>query len=385
MEIQDILLFEEQLSEEELIIHKSAKDYCQNQLLPRIIDANRNEKFDKSIYKELGELGFLGAPIKGYGCAGVNYVSYGLIAREIERVDSSYRSAFSVQTSLSMHAIYEFGSDEQKDFYLPDMAKGDKLGCFGLTEADAGSDPGSMKTKATEKDGGYVLNGSKNWITNSPIADVLVIWAKDEQGILRGFIVDRDSKGLSTPTIEGKFALRASITGQIFLDNVFVPKEKMLPEVQSFKGPFSCLNMARYGIAWGAMGAAEFCWNAALEYSMERVQFGKPLAAKQLIQNKLADMQTEITLGMQSVLRLGRLIDEGKMEPHMISLLKRNNCQKALEIARKSRDIHGGNGISDEYHVIRHCMNLEAVNTYEGTYDVHGLILGKQQTNLDAF
>jgi len=385
MEIQDILLFEEQLSEEELIIHKSAKDYCQNQLLPRIIDANRNEKFDRSIYKELGELGFLGAPIKGYGCAGVNYVSYGLIAREIERVDSSYRSAFSVQTSLSMHAIYEFGSDEQKDFYLPDMAKGEKLGCFGLTEADAGSDPGSMKTKAVEKDGGYVLNGSKNWITNSPIADVLVIWAKDEQGILRGFIVDRDSKGLSTPTIEGKFALRASITGQIFLDNVFVPKEKILPEVQSFKGPFSCLNMARYGIAWGAMGAAEFCWNAALKYSMERVQFGKPLAAKQLIQNKLADMQTEITLGMQSVLRLGRLIDEGKMEPHMISLLKRNNCQKALEIARKSRDIHGGNGISDEYHVIRHCMNLEAVNTYEGTYDVHGLILGKQQTNLDAF
>ena len=362
MEIQDILLFEEQLSEEELIIHKSAKDYCQNQLLPRIIDANRNEKFDKSIYKELGELGFLGAPIKGYGCAGVNYVSYGLIAREIERVDSSYRSAFSVQTSLSMHAIYEFGSDEQKDFYLPDMAKGDKLGCFGLTEADAGSDPGSMKTKATEKDGGYVLNGSKNWITNSPIADVLVIWAKDEQGILRGFIVDRDSKGVSTPTIEGKFALRASVTGQIFLDNVFVPKEKMLPEVQSFKGPFSCLNMARYGIAWGAMGAAEFCWNAALEYSMERVQFGKPLAAKQLIQNKLADMQTEITLGMQSVLRLGRLIDDGKMEPHMISMLKRNNCQKALEIARKSRDIHGGNGISDEYHVIRHCMNLEAVS-----------------------
>ena len=385
MQIQDILLFEEQLSEEELIIHKSAKDYCQNQLLPRIIDANRNETFDKSIYKELGELGFLGAPIKGYGCAGVNYVSYGLIAREIERVDSSYRSAFSVQTSLAMHAIYKFGSDEQKDFYLPDMAKGKKLGCFGLTEADAGSDPAAMKTKAVEKDGGYVLNGSKNWITNSPIADVLVIWAKDEQGILRGFIVDRDLKGLSTPTIEGKFALRASVTGQIFLDNVFVSKDKVLPKVQSFKGPFSCLNMARYGIAWGSMGAAEFCWNAALEYSMEREQFGKPLAAKQLIQSKLADMQTEITLGMQSVLRLGRLIDEGKMEPHMISLLKRNNCQKALDIARQSRDIHGGNGISDEYHVIRHCMNLEAVNTYEGTYDVHGLILGKQQTNIDAF
>ena len=385
MQIQDILLFEEQLSEEELIIHKSAKDYCQNQLLPRIIDANRNETFDKSIYKELGELGFLGAPIKGYGCAGVNYVSYGLIAREIERVDSSYRSAFSVQTSLAMHAIYEFGSDEQKDFYLPDMAKGKKLGCFGLTEADAGSDPAAMKTKAVEKDGGYLLNGSKNWITNSPIADVLVIWAKDEQDILRGFIVDRDLKGLSTPTIEGKFALRASVTGQIFLDNVFVSKDKVLPKVQSFKGPFSCLNMARYGIAWGSMGAAEFCWNAALEYSMEREQFGKPLAAKQLIQSKLADMQTEITLGTQSVLRLGRLIDEGKMEPHMISLLKRNNCQKALDIARQSRDIHGGNGISDEYHVIRHCMNLEAVNTYEGTYDVHGLILGKQQTNIDAF
>ncbi|MAR95264.1 MAG: acyl-CoA dehydrogenase [Gammaproteobacteria bacterium] len=385
MQIQDILLFEEQLSEEELIIHKSAKDYCQNQLLPRIVDANRNEKFDCSIYKELGELGFLGAPIKGYGCAGVNYVSYGLIAREIERVDSSYRSAFSVQTSLAMHAIYEFGSDEQKDFYLPDMAKGEKLGCFGLTEADAGSDPAAMKTKAIEKDGGFILNGSKNWITNSPIADMLVIWAKDEQGILRGFIVDRDTKGLSTPTIEGKFALRASVTGQIFLDNVFVPKDKILPKVQSFKGPFSCLNMARYGIAWGSMGAAEFCWNAALKYSMEREQFGKPLASKQLIQNKLADMQTEITLGMQSVLRLGRLIDEGKMQPHMISLLKRNNCQKALDVARQSRDIHGGNGISDEYHVIRHCMNLEAVNTYEGTYDIHGLILGKQQTNIDAF
>ena len=381
----DLLLFEEQLSDEELIIQKSAREYCQSELMPRILEANRNELFDKSIYQEMGSLGFLGAPIKGYGCAGVNYVSYGLIAREIERIDSSYRSAFSVQTSLAMHAIYEFGSDEQKDFYLPDMAKGKKLGCFGLTEADAGSDPAAMKTKAVEKDGGYVLNGSKNWITNSPIADVLVIWAKDEQGILRGFIVDRDLKGLSTPTIEGKFALRASVTGQIFLDNVFVSKDKVLPKVQSFKGPFSCLNMARYGIAWGSMGAAEFCWNAALEYSMEREQFGKPLAAKQLIQSKLADMQTEITLGMQSVLRLGRLIDEGKMEPHMISLLKRNNCQKALDIARQSRDIHGGNGISDEYHVIRHCMNLEAVNTYEGTYDVHGLILGKQQTNIDAF
>ena len=385
MKIQDILLFDDQLTDEELIIQKSARDYCQKELLPRIIDANRNEIFDKGIYKEMAEMGFLGAPINGYGCAGTNYVSYGLIAREIERVDSSYRSAYSVQTSLAMHAIYHFGSDEQKDFYLPQMAKGDLIGCFGLTESDAGSDPASMKTNAKEKDGGYVLNGSKTWITNSPIADVLVIWAKDEQGVLRGFIVDRDSKGLTTPEIEGKFALRASVTGQIFLEDVFVSKDKILPEVQSFRGPFSCLNMARYGIAWGAMGAAEFCWNAALEYSLEREQFGKPLASKQLVQKKLADMQTEITLGLQSVLRLGRLIDEDKMKPEMISLLKRNNCQKALDIARSSRDIHGGNGISDEYHVIRHCMNLEAVNTYEGTYDIHGLILGKSQTSFEAF
>ena len=381
----DILLFDDQLSEQELIIKSSAKDYCQSELMPRILEANRKEVFDKSVYKEMGKLGFLGAPIKGYGCAGTNYVSYGLIAREIERVDSSYRSAFSVQTSLAMHAIYKFGSEEQKDFYLPQMAEGSLIGCFGLTESDAGSDPASMKTNAIEKDDGYILNGSKTWITNAPIADLLIIWAKDEQGVLRGFIVDRDTKGLTTPEIEGKFALRASVTGQIFLDNVFVPKEKILPDVQSFRGPFSCLNMARYGIAWGAMGAAEFCWNAALEYSLEREQFGKPLASKQLVQNKLADMQTEITLGLQSVLRLGRLIDDGKMKPEMISLLKRNNCQKGLEIARISRDIHGGNGISDEYHVIRHCMNLEAVNTYEGTYDIHGLILGKSQTSMEAF
>ena len=385
MKTQDILLFDEQLTDEESIIQKSARDYCQKELLPRITDANRNEIFDRAIYKEMASMGFLGAPIQGYGCAGTNYVSYGLIAREIEMVDSSYRSAFSVQTSLAMHAIYKFGSDEQKEHYLPQMAKGDLIGCFGLTESDAGSDPASMKTNAKEKDDGYILNGSKTWITNSPIADVMVIWAKDEQGVLRGFIVERDSEGLSTPTIDGKFALRASVTGQIFLDNVFVPKDKILPEVQSFRGPFSCLNMARYGIAWGAMGAAEFCWNAALEYSLDREQFGKPLASKQLIQKKLADMQTEITLGLQSVLRLGRLIDEGKMKPEMISLLKRNNCQKALDIARSSRDIHGGNGISDEYHVIRHCMNLEAVNTYEGTYDIHGLILGKSQTSIEAF
>jgi glutaryl-CoA dehydrogenase len=385
MKIQDILHFDDQLSEDELLIKNSAYDYCQQELMPRILDANRNEIFDKSIYKEMGQMGFLGAPIHGYGCAGSNYVSYGLIAREIERVDSSYRSAYSVQTSLAMHAIYQFGSDEQKDFYLPQMATGGLIGCFGLTEPDAGSDPGSMKTNAVEKDGGYILNGSKTWITNSPIADVLIIWAKDEQGVLRGFILDRDLKGLTTPVIKGKFSLRASTTGQIYMDNVFVEKDKILPNVQSFKGPFSCLNMARYGIAWGAIGAAEFCWNAALEYSSERKQFGESLVSKQLVQKKLADMQTEITLGLQSVLRLGRLIDADKMKPEMISLLKRNNCDKALEIARVSRDIHGGNGISDEYHVIRHCLNLEAVKTYEGTDDIHALIIGNAQTGMAAF
>ena len=385
MKITDTLLFNQQLTDEEVIVQKSAMDYCQKELQPRIIDANRNEAFDKGIYKEMAEMGFLGAPINGYGCAGVNYVSYGLIAREIEKVDSSYRSAYSVQTSLAMHAIYKFGSEEQKDFYLPQMANGELIGCFGLTESDAGSDPSSMKTNSVEKDNCYVLNGSKTWITNSPIADVLIIWAKDEQGVLRGFIVDRDAKGLTTPTIEGKFALRASVTGQIFLDNVEVSKDKILPNVQSFRGPFSCLNMARYGIAWGSMGAAEFCWNAALEYSLEREQFGQPLASKQLIQKKLADMETEISIGLQAVLRVGRLIDQNEMKPEMISMVKRNNCQKALDIARDSRDIHGGNGISDEYHVIRHCMNLEAVNTYEGTSDIHGLILGKNQTNISAF
>jgi len=385
MNIPDILLFDSQLSQEEISIQKSARDYCQSELMPRILDANRNEIFDRDIYKEMGSIGFLGAPIDGYGCAGVSYVSYGLIAREIERVDSSYRSAFSVQTSLAMHAIYKFGSEDQKNFYLPEMAKGNLIGCFGLTEPDAGSDPGSMKTVSKKVDGGYILNGSKTWITNSPIADVLIIWAKDEQGILRGFIVDRGVKGLDTPVINGKFSLRASVTGQIFLEDVFVADDKILPDVQSFKGPFSCLNMARYGIAWGALGAAEFCWQASLIYSMERIQFGKPLAAKQLVQKKLADMQTDITLGLQTVLRVGRLIDENKMQPEMISLVKRNNCQKGLDIARVARDIHGGNGISDEYHVIRHCMNLEAVNTYEGTSDIHGLILGKAQTNLESF
>jgi|TARA_B110000971_G_scaffold124452_1_gene127374 glutaryl-CoA dehydrogenase len=385
MSIPDILNFDNQLSEEEISIQNSARDYCQSQLMPRILLDNRNEIFDRSIYQEMGSLGFLGAPIEGYGCAGVNYVSYGLIAREIERVDSSYRSAFSVQTSLAMHAIYKFGSEDQKNYYLPSMAKGDLIGCFGLTESDAGSDPGSMKTNAKKTDGGYILNGSKSWITNAPIADVLIIWCKDDQGILRGFIVEKGIKGLSTVIIEGKFSLRASVTGQIFLDDVFVSDDNVLPEVQSFNGPFSCLNMARYGIAWGSLGSAEFCWDASLDYSLNREQFGKPLAANQIIQNKLADMQTEITLGLQSVLRVGRLIDEGMMRPEMISLVKRNNCQKALNIARSARDIHGGNGISDEYHVIRHCMNLEAVNTYEGTETIHALILGKEQTGYSAF
>ena len=385
MSIPDILNFDNQLSEEEISIQNSARDYCQSQLMPRILLDNRNEIFDRSIYQEMGSLGFLGAPIEGYGCAGVNYVSYGLIAREIERVDSSYRSAFSVQTSLAMHAIYKFGSEDQKNYYLPSMAKGDLIGCFGLTESDAGSDPGSMNTNAKKTDGGYILNGSKSWITNAPIADVLIIWCKDDQGILRGFIVEKGIKGLSTVIIEGKFSLRASVTGQIFLDDVFVSDDNVLPEVQSFNGPFSCLNMARYGIAWGSLGSAEFCWDASLDYSLNREQFGKPLAANQIIQNKLADMQTEITLGLQSVLRVGRLIDEGMMRPEMISLVKRNNCQKALNIARSARDIHGGNGISDEYHVIRHCMNLEAVNTYEGTETIHALILGKEQTGYSAF
>ena len=385
MTIKDILLFDDQLTEEELSIKNSARDYCQDKLMPRILEANRNEVFDKEIYQEMGQMGFLGAPIDGYGCAGVNYVSYGLIAREIERVDSSYRSAYSVQTSLAMHAIYKFGSEEQKNHYLPEMAKGNLIGCFGLTEPDAGSDPASMKTNAKKTDEGYLLNGSKTWITNSPIADVLIIWAKDEQGILRGFIVDRDCKGLSTPKLEGKFSLRASTTGQIFMDDVFVSENKMLPKVQSFKGPFSCLNMARYGIAWGALGAAEFCFDASLEYTNEREQFGEPLASKQLIQKKLSNMYTDITLGLHAVLRLGRIIDEEKMKPEMISMLKRNNCQKALEIAREARDIHGGNGISDEYHVIRHVMNLEAVNTYEGTSDIHSLILGQSLTNLSSF
>ena len=384
--LPDLLLFDQQLTEEELAIQKTVRDYCDKSLMPRIQKANRDELFDKEIYRELADLGLLGPHIKGYGCAGVSNVAYGLIAREIERVDSSYRSAFSVQSSLAMYAIYKFGSEEQKEHYLPEMAKGNIIGCFGLTEPDAGSDPAGMKSVAKKVSGGFELTGSKTWITNSPIADLFIIWAKDEQGVLRGFILEREeAKGLETPYLDGKFALRASATGMIFMDQVFVSEDKVLPEVQSFKGPFTCLNSARYGIAWGVMGAAEFCWEKSLEYTLDRNQFNAPLASKQLVQKKLADMQTEISLGMQAALRVGRLIDENNFVPEMISLIKRNNCQKALEIARSARDIHGGNGISDEYHVVRHSMNLEAVNTYEGTSDIHALILGQKQTNISSF
>ena len=382
---EDIFRLEDQLTEEERMIKNNVREYCKKSLMPRILEANRNENFHTEIYKEMGELGILGASIKGYGCAGVCYVSYGLITREIERVDSSYRSAFSVQSSLAMYAIYQFGSEEQKEDLLPQMAAGNLIGCFGLTEPDAGSDPGSMSSNAKKVEGGYKLNGSKTWITNAPVADVFVIWAKDEQGVLRGFIARKDFKGLDTKVLEGKFALRASTTGQIFMSDVFIPEDHVLPLAQSFRGPFSCLNMARYGIAWGAMGAAEFCWHAARQYTLDRTQFGTPLAAKQLVQKKLADMQTEISLGLQAALRVGRLIDEEKMIPEMISLIKRNNCGKALEVARMARDMHGGNGVIDEYHVVRHSMNLEAVNTYEGTHDIHALILGNLQTNIAAF
>ena len=382
---EDILRLDSQLTEEERMIRDNVREYCKKSLMPRILEANRNETFHPEIYKEMGDLGILGASIKGYGCAGVGYVSYGLITREIERIDSSYRSAFSVQSSLAMFAIYKFGSEEQKKDLLPQMAAGDLIGCFGLTEPDAGSDPGSMASNAKKVEGGYKLNGSKTWITNAPVADVFIIWAKDEQGVLRGFIARKDFKGLETKVLQGKFALRASITGQIFMSDVFIPDDHVLPLAQSFRGPFSCLNMARYGIAWGAMGAAEFCWHAARQYTLDRTQFGTPLAAKQLVQKKLADMQTEITLGLQAALRVGRLIDNEEMIPEMISLIKRNNCGKALEVARLARDMHGGNGVIDEYHVVRHSMNLEAVNTYEGTHDIHALILGNLQTNIAAF
>ena len=381
----DPLLLEDQLSEDERLIRDTARQYCQDKLMPRVLEANRHERFDREIMNEMGALGLLGPTIEGYGCSGVNYVCYGLVAREVERVDSGYRSAMSVQSSLVMHPIHAYGTEAQRQKYLPRLATGEIVGCFGLTEPDAGSDPAGMRCRARKADGGYVLKGSKMWITNSPIADVFIVWAKDDAGDIRGFILEKGMKGLSAPKIEGKFSLRASVTGEIVMEDVFVPEENLLPNVKGLKGPFGCLNNARYGIAWGALGAAEFCWHAARTYTLNRKQFGRPLAANQLIQKKLADMQTEITLGLQACLRLGRLKDEGRAAPEMISMLKRNSCGKSLDIARTARDMHGGNGISDEFHVIRHVMNLEAVNTYEGTHDVHALILGRAQTGIQAF
>ncbi|MEX2644197.1 MAG: acyl-CoA dehydrogenase [Acetobacterales bacterium] len=384
---EDPLLLEDQFDAEERMVRDAAHEYCQSKLMPRIIEANRKEIFHREILNEMGEMGFLGSTLDGYGCADANYVCYGLIAREVERVDSSYRSALSVQSSLVMYPIHAFGSDAQKEKYLPKLATGELAGCFGLTEPDHGSDPAGLKTRAKPVDGGWVLSGSKSWISNAPFADIFVVWAKDggDNDAIRGFIIEKGAKGLSAPRIEGKFSLRASTTGQIVMDEVFVPAENVLPDVKGLKGPFSCLNNARYGIIWGALGAAEFCWHAARSYTLDRKQFGRPLAANQLIQKKLADMQTEITLGLQSALRLGRLFDKGQAAPEMISLLKRNSCGKSLDIARMARDMHGGNGIADEYHVIRHVMNLEAVNTYEGTHDIHALILGRAQTGLQAF
>ena len=381
----DPLFLNSQLSEDEKIIQDQAQKFCTNELLPRITKANRNETFDRDVYFLLGENGLLGSTIDGYGCAGTNHVAYGLIAREIEKVDSAYRSLMSVQSSLVMFPINEYGSDDQKSQFLPELAKGKLIGCFGLTEPDFGSDPGGMKTFAKKVDGGYIINGSKSWITNAPVADIMIVWAKTTDENLKGFILTREMDGVLTPKIEGKFSLRASATGQILMQDVFVPNENVLPKVEGYKGPFSCLNKARYGISWGAIGAAEFCWNAAREYTLERKQFNKPLASNQLIQLKLVNMQTEIAIALQSVLRVGRLIDDGAQNPEIISLVKRNSCGKALDIARNARDMLGGNGISDEYHVIRHVMNLEAVNTYEGTHDIHALILGKAQTGLSAF
>lgn len=383
----DILLLNNQLSEDERMIRDLAHDFCQQELMPGILMANRHEKFDPNIMRKFGEVGLLGATINGYECSGVNYVSYGLVAREVERVDSGYRSAMSVQSSLVMHPIYTFGTEAQKQKYLPKLAIGEYIGCFGLTEPDAGSDPAGMKTRAKKVEGGYRLSGSKMWITNSPIADVFVVWAKNEadDNQICGFVLEKGMDGLSAPKIDGKLSLKASITGEIVMDNVFVPEDNMFPEVRGLKGPFSCLNMARYGISWGALGAAEYCWHAARQYGLDRKQFGKPLAQTQLFQTKLANMQTEITLGLQASLRVGQIIDTGNWDPTMISLVKRNNCGKSLDIARWARDMHGGNGIADEFHVIRHMINLETVNTYEGTYDVHGLILGRAQTGLQAF
>lgn len=384
----DPFLLEDQLAEDERLIRDSAHQFCQDRLMTRVLEANRHERFDPEIFREMGELGLLGSTLpEEYGGVDANYVSYGLVAREVERVDSGYRSAMSVQSSLVMYPIFAYGDEAQRQKYLPKLASGEWVGCFCLTEPDHGSDPSSMVTRAKKTDGGYLLSGAKNWITNSPIADVFVVWAKSDVhgGKIRGFILEKDMTGLAAPKIEGKFSLRASITGMIQMDEVFVPEENLLPNVSGLAGPFGCLTRARYGIAWGAMGAAEFCWHAARGYTMDRKQFGRPLAQTQLVQKKLADMQTEIALGLQGALRLGRLMDEHNAPVELVSLMKRNNCGKALDIARTARDMHGGNGVSDEYHVIRHVMNLEAVNTYEGTHDIHALILGRAQTGLQAF
>ena len=382
---QDPFLLNSQLTEEERMIQLSARQYAQKELQPRVREANRNEHTDPNIFREMGELGLLGATIHGYGCSGVSYVSYGLIAREVERVDSGYRSMMSVQSSLVMFPIYDYGSEAQREKYLPKLATGEWIGCFGLTEPDHGSDPSGMLTRAKTVDGGYQLTGNKMWISNSPIADVFVVWGKDDSGTIRGFILEKGMKGLSAPKIEGKLSLRTSITGEIVMDNVFVPEENMLPNVQGLRGPMGCLNNARFGISWGALGAAEACWHAARNYTMDRVQFGRPLAANQLIQKKLVDMQTEISLALQGCLQAGRLKETNQLSPQLISMLKRNSCGKSLEIARVARDMHGGNGISDEYPVMRHMINLETVNTYEGTHDVHALILGRAQTGIASF
>ncbi|MGA0017453.1 MAG: acyl-CoA dehydrogenase [Burkholderiaceae bacterium] len=387
---QDPLLLADALTEDERAVAEAAHAYCQEKLQPRVLMAARHETFDREIMNEMGELGLLGCTIEGYGCAGLNHVSYGLVAREVERVDSGYRSAMSVQSSLVMHPIHAYGTEAQREKYLPKLATGEWVGCFGLTEPNHGSDPGGMTTRAQTVDGGYIIKGSKMWISNSPIADVFVVWAKlaeagNGASAIRGFVLEKGMKGLSAPKIEGKMSLRASITGEIVMDDVFVPAENLLPGVEGLKGPFGCLNKARYGIAWGTMGAAEDCWNRARQYTMDRQQFGRPLAQTQLIQKKLADMQTEIALGLHACLRVGRLMDEGQATPEMVSLIKRNSCGKALDVARMARDMHGGNGIHDEYHVIRHMINLETVNTYEGTHDIHALILGRAQTGLQAF
>ena len=383
---EDPLLLESQLTEDERMVRDAARAYAQDKLMPRVLEAFRHETFDREIMNEFGELGLLGSTLpEKYGCAETSYVVYGLVAREVERVDSGYRSAMSVQSSLVMHPIYAYGTEEQRMKYLPKLATGEWVGCFGLTEPDHGSDPGSMKTRAKAVDGGFRLTGNKMWITNSPIADVFVVWGKTEDGVIRGFVLEKGMEGLSAPKIEGKMSLRASITGEIVMDDVFVPEENLLPNVTGLAGPFGCLNRARYGIAWGALGAAEFCWHAARQYTLDRKQFGRPLAATQLVQKKLADMQTEIALGLQACLQAGRLFDAGQLAPEAISLIKRNSCGKSLDVARQARDMHGGNGISDEFHVIRHVMNLETVNTYEGTHDVHALILGRAQTGIQAF